>query len=404
MERTHTGACIVSTPSYDPHAPNADPSVPVNTPTPVNGQVILVDYDPAWPEMYAREEARIRQALGDRVLLVEHIGSTAVPGLCAKPCIDIVLGVEDAADEDAYVPALEAAGYVLRIREPDWNEHRVFKGSDINLNLHVWSFGDPEIARHIAFRDWLRHHDDDRDFYAAGKRRIASGHWETMSAYANAKDDVVREIQGRIDAAANGLVPLGRIVRLQVQREKIKSGKGPDERYTPHDHLISVAAIHIDSGGVTGVTESGETIPDVHHRDHPRSRFRGENGVSMGFTGHYARMRERFGEHLVDGIAGESILVENAGLVSLADLTNGIVLTGTDERVIEIDTWDVAHPCAPFSKFCLRFLEGQKADRRVTETLQFLENGMRGFNGTYRADQPQGAIIRIGDTVYLRKA
>ena len=80
-----------------------------------------------------------------------------------------------AADEDAYVPALEAAGYVLRIREPDWHEHRVFKGSDINLNLHVWSFGNPEIARHIRVRDWLRHHDDDRDFYAAGKRRIASG-------------------------------------------------------------------------------------------------------------------------------------------------------------------------------------------------------------------------------------
>jgi hypothetical protein len=203
-------------------------------------------------------------------------------------------------------------------------------------------------------------------------------------------------------AALEGCVLLGRIVRLQVQREKIKSGEKPDERYTPHDNLISVAALRIDSGGVAGVSESGEAVQDVHHRDHPRSRFRGQNGVSVGFTGHYARIRERFGEHLVDGIAGESILVENGGIVTLADLADGIVVTGNDGRVIEIDTWEVAHPCAPFSKFCLRFPEGQKADRRVTETLQFLENGTRGFNGTYRPDQPQGAIIRIGDAVYRR--
>lgn len=189
--------------SYDPHAPNADPSVPINMDTPLNGPVILVDYDPAWPEMYAKEETRIRSALGERALRVEHMGSTAVPGLCAKPCIDIALAVADSADEPAYVPELEAAGYVLRRREPDWHEHRVFKGRKINLNLHVWSAGDAIIGKHLAFRDWLRTHPEDRDRYADAKRILASRHWHTMNEYADAKDDIVREIEQRITQAGS---------------------------------------------------------------------------------------------------------------------------------------------------------------------------------------------------------
>ena len=388
-------------PTYDPHAPNADPSVPVNTPTPLDGQVVLVDSDPAWPAMYAREERRIREALGDRALLVDHIGSTAVPGLPAKPCIDISLGMVDSSDEDAYVPDLEAAGYVLRRREPDWHQHRVFKGPDVNVNLHVWTNGDPIIRKHLAFRDWLRTHPDDRDRYAVEKRRLAGQHWAVMNDYAKAKNGIVREIEQRM--WAHELQPLGRVVRLQVQREAIKSGAKPNERYTPYEHLIPVAALRIDSGGVTGITDAGEPVPDVHHRDHPRSRFRGENGVSIGFAGHYAAMRDRFGAHLVDGIAGEGILVDHDGIVSAEDLAKGIVITSDDGRIVEIDTWEVADPCAPFSKFCLRFSEGEKADRRVTEALQFLGDGMRGFNGTYRPDQPQGAVIRLGDAVYRRR-
>src|SRR6476620_10172595 len=112
---------------------------------PLNGPVRLVDYDPEWPELFQCEAERIRAALGDRVLLLEHVGSTSVPGLAAKPKIDLLLVVADSADEPAYIPALEAAGYVLRVREPDWNEHRMFNGSDIDLNLHVFSVGCPEI-------------------------------------------------------------------------------------------------------------------------------------------------------------------------------------------------------------------------------------------------------------------
>src|SRR5213593_4704989 len=128
----------------------------------VSGPIELVDYDPAWPGLFAREAERIRAALGDRAVLVEHTGSTSVPGLAAKPIIDITLAVSDSADEDAYAPALEAAGYVLRIREPDWYEHRVFKGPDTNVNVHVFSQGCTEIDRMLLFRDWLRTNASDR--------------------------------------------------------------------------------------------------------------------------------------------------------------------------------------------------------------------------------------------------
>ena len=105
--------------------------------TPLAGPIQIVDYDPEWPRLFEREAGRIQAALGDRVLLIKHVGSTSVPGLAAKPRIDIVLVVANSADESSYVPSLEAVGYVLRIREPDWYEHRVFKGPDTDVNLHV---------------------------------------------------------------------------------------------------------------------------------------------------------------------------------------------------------------------------------------------------------------------------
>jgi GrpB-like predicted nucleotidyltransferase (UPF0157 family) len=101
----------------------------------------LADYDATWPRSFAREAARIRGALGAEALGIEHVGSTSVPGLAAKPVIDIALIVSDSSDEASYVPAMEAAGYVLRIREPEWYEHRLFKGPDVALNIHVFSAG-----------------------------------------------------------------------------------------------------------------------------------------------------------------------------------------------------------------------------------------------------------------------
>src|SRR5690348_1091394 len=114
---------------------------------PLNGPVLIADYDPAWPALFNREAQRIHSVLGDRVIMLEHVGSTSVPGLAAKPRIDMLLVVPNSADEPSYVPALEGAGYVLRIREPDWYEHRMLKGPDTDVNLHVLSPGCPEIER-----------------------------------------------------------------------------------------------------------------------------------------------------------------------------------------------------------------------------------------------------------------
>ena len=125
------------------------------------------------------------------------MGSTSVPGLVAKPRIDVLLVVPDSADEPAYVPALEAAGYVLRIRESDWHEHRVFKGPDTDTNIHVFSADCSEIERMVGFRDWLRSHDADRERYAEAKRELAVRTWRWVQDYADAKTAVVEGIIAR---------------------------------------------------------------------------------------------------------------------------------------------------------------------------------------------------------------
>ena len=164
---------------------------------PHNATIQLAEYDPLWPALYEREAARVRGALGAATLRLEHVGSTSVPGLAAKPLIDMVLVVRDSSDEDAYVAALEAAGYVLTIREPNWYEHRLFKGPDTNINLHTFSDGCVEVDRMVAFRDWLRTHDDDRELYEGAKRELAVREWRHVQNYADAKSAVVSEINAR---------------------------------------------------------------------------------------------------------------------------------------------------------------------------------------------------------------
>ena len=168
---------------------------------PFDSTITLVEYDPVWPENFAREARRIKRALGDRALRVEHVGSTSVPGLMAKPIIDILLAVSDSADEPSYVPALEAAGYVLRIREPDWHQHRLFKGPDININLHVFTNGSEEIRRTLLLRDWLRLNEADRELYARTKRDLATRKWKYVQNYADAKSEVIEAILERAQAS-----------------------------------------------------------------------------------------------------------------------------------------------------------------------------------------------------------
>ena len=172
-----------------------------------NGPIRLDPYDPAWPALYAREEQRIRRVLGGRVLRIEHTGSTSVPGLSAKPRIDITLAVADSADEAAYVPDLEAAGYSLVIREAAWFEHRVLKGPDTDVNLHVFSAAAAEIERMVRFRDWLRSHDDDRRRYEERKRELARRTWKYVQQYADAKSEVIADILARAEAEAAGAGP-----------------------------------------------------------------------------------------------------------------------------------------------------------------------------------------------------
>ena len=163
----------------------------------LSGPVELVEYDPDWPRLYEREAARIRAALGDAVVQLEHTGSTAVPGLVAKPRIDMLLVVPDSADEPAYVPGLEAAGYTLVIREPEWYEHRIFKGPDTDVNLHVFSPDCTEVERLLLFRERLRRNSEDRELYERAKRALAQREWKFIQHYADAKSEVVEAIIAR---------------------------------------------------------------------------------------------------------------------------------------------------------------------------------------------------------------
>jgi GrpB-like predicted nucleotidyltransferase (UPF0157 family) len=159
--------------------------------------IVIADYDPAWPERFRREEAKIRRSLGEAALAVEHIGSTSVPRLAAKPIVDILLVVEDSGEEASYLPAMEEAGYVLRVREPNFEEHRMFRTPGKDVHVHVFSVGSKEIERLLLLRDRLRGKERDRELYASTKRKLASRDWPSMQHYADAKSGVVEGILKR---------------------------------------------------------------------------------------------------------------------------------------------------------------------------------------------------------------
>ena len=169
-------------------------------PARVDGSITLAEADPAWPEQFAHEEDRVRAALGARALQIEHVGSTSVPGLAAKPIIDIVLVVADTADEAAYVPDLEAAGYVLQARDFHPTEHRLLTDHNPDVHVHVLTDGHLEVERMVLFRDRLRTHLDERDLYERTKRELAARRWAYVQDYADAKSSVVEGIIGRARA------------------------------------------------------------------------------------------------------------------------------------------------------------------------------------------------------------
>jgi GrpB-like predicted nucleotidyltransferase (UPF0157 family) len=157
-------------------------------------EIKICEYDPSWVEKFKRHAAIVSGALGDQALRVEHIGSTAVPGLAAKPIVDMLLVVENSADKSSYLPTLESVGYVLRVREPDWQEHRMLRTPELDVHLHVYSRGCSEIDRCLVFRDRLRANAADRQLYEATKRKLAAQEWPDMNAYAAAKTEVIEGI------------------------------------------------------------------------------------------------------------------------------------------------------------------------------------------------------------------
>lgn len=156
--------------------------------------IVIVDYDPEWARRFEIERERIVGALAGRALAVDHIGSTSVPGLAAKPIVDICLTVADSSVEAAYVGDLQAVGYELRVREPDFHQHRMLRTSAHDTNVHVFTQGSEEIARYLVFRDWLRQSATDRELYASTKRQLAGQDWPTTQDYADAKTDVINTI------------------------------------------------------------------------------------------------------------------------------------------------------------------------------------------------------------------
>jgi GrpB-like predicted nucleotidyltransferase (UPF0157 family) len=186
--------------------PGADPFLPGHAQTPYT--IRVDEYDDEWPLRFADADRLIRGVLGDRVLELHHVGSTAVPGLPAKPFVDADLVVADPADEASYIPELKAAGFSHRIREPWWHEHRLLVQPEPRVTLHVFGPDCPEVIRHLMFRDWLREHADERERYAAAKRSAATatnaegGHGMDYNAR---KQAVVRGIYDRM-FRAHGLI------------------------------------------------------------------------------------------------------------------------------------------------------------------------------------------------------
>jgi len=158
--------------------------------------IVIVDYDPGWPHRFEQERARIAAALGSLVRLIEHIGSTSVPGLAAKPIIDILVTVDktEIEHDERLVADLEAAGYALRVREPG---HRMFRTPARDVHVHVFPTDSDEIERHFLLRDRLRRSAEDRELYAATKRELAKREWSDMNYYAEAKTDVIQAILAR---------------------------------------------------------------------------------------------------------------------------------------------------------------------------------------------------------------
>jgi hypothetical protein len=192
---------------------------------------------------------------------------------------------------------------------------------------------------------------------------------------------------------------IGLIKHVQLQRSSLKQGQRPQRYYDPTP-LLLVERLRLALGGVSAVSADGEPIIDIHHADHPETKnSMGKNGISIGFTGHYHAMRDRYGAHLTDGCAGENILVESDHVWSIDELGTALVIQRAEVQLVTLDNLITAAPCVEFSRFAHLSAEPLTADQLRT-TLQFLDGGMRGFYARL-ADGQEDAEIRVGDRVFV---
>ena len=173
-----------------------------------NEPVYVVDADPGWPARFEALRARLEARLGPS-FRIDHVGSTAVAGLAAKPIIDIQVSVPDLADEHAYRTAIESIGVVLRAREPGHRFFRTPPETERRLHVHVCESGGDWERRHLLFRDYLRAHPERAAEYERLKRRRAEELRDDRIAYTDAKDDFVAETLTRAErwAAETGWRP-----------------------------------------------------------------------------------------------------------------------------------------------------------------------------------------------------
>ncbi|MEO2035913.1 MAG: GrpB family protein [Planctomycetaceae bacterium] len=164
-------------------------------------EIEIADYDLLWSDVFHKHATLMTRVLGIAAWQIEHIGSTSVPGLGAKPIVDVLLVVEDSAVESSYRTRLEKAGYQLRVCEPDFHEHRMFRTLKRDVHVHVYSINCPEIQWHLTFRNRLRTNPAERRLYEQAKRTLAQQEWTDMNAYAEDKSDIIEHIIGAAQAA-----------------------------------------------------------------------------------------------------------------------------------------------------------------------------------------------------------
>ncbi len=193
---------------------------------------------------------------------------------------------------------------------------------------------------------------------------------------------------------------IGRIKQVQIQRSSLKPGERLKRYYDPSPLLV-VESLELTPDGVFGITIHGKRVMDVHHIDHPTSHnHNGINGVSLGFTSHYKAMRTQFGEHIVDGCAGENILIETDTIIKLPDLESRVAIQSEETgELVYLTNLKVAAPCVEFSQYAAN--HGLPlAAKPLKAALQFLDHGLRGFYATALA-QETSTLVKAGDRVFV---